>query len=179
MAGRFRREEWPGEYLCSEWSHPSHSTHWHPDWGVHPVTGDRYTPYNKPASVKHWLEHGKPKARVIVILDADMVIRAPIGVSQTGVAPGRPVSARYGYLKGVYPENYMKVKEEVKCQPHCNFQQVGGFMVHMREDIERAAPLWLHYTERVRQDKDSWSNTGDIFNGNGKSGSMKRGFQAA
>ena len=64
----------------------------------------------------------------------------------------------------------MKVKEEVQCQPNCNFQQVGGFMVHYREDIEKAAPLWLHYTERVRQDKDSWGNTGDIFNSNGKSG---------
>ena len=164
------KEAWAGEYLCSEWSHPSHSTHWHPNWGVHPVTGDHYTPYNKPASVKHWLENGNPKARVVVILDADMVIRAPIGISQTGVLPGRPVSALYGYLIGVYPENYMKVKEEVQCQPNCNFQQVGGFMVHYREDIEKAAPLWLHYTERVRQDKDSWGNTGDIFNSNGKSG---------
>jgi hypothetical protein len=28
----------------------------HPNWAVHPVTGDRYTPYNKPASIVHWCE---------------------------------------------------------------------------------------------------------------------------
>jgi len=31
-------------------------THVHPNWAVHPVTGDRYTPYNKPASIVHWCE---------------------------------------------------------------------------------------------------------------------------
>jgi peptidyl serine alpha-galactosyltransferase len=29
-------------------------THTHPNWAVHPVTGDRYSPYNKPASIVHW-----------------------------------------------------------------------------------------------------------------------------
>ena len=31
-------------------------------------------------------------------------------------------------------------------------------------------PRWLYWTEEVRQGPDSWANTGDIFNGNGKNG---------
>lgn len=34
----------------------------------------------------------------------------------------------------------------------------------------QVAPLWLKWTEEVRKDPESWGNTGDIFNGNGKNG---------
>ena len=62
----------------------------------------------------------------------------------------------------------MKVKARVPSVE--NAQQVGGFTVMHREDLERVAPRWLYWTEEVRQDPDSWANTGDIFNGNGKNG---------
>jgi hypothetical protein len=38
------------------------------------------------------------------------------------------------------------------------------------EDLKKVAPLWLKWTEEVRADPDSWGNTGDIFNANGKAG---------
>ena len=143
-------------------------THTHPDWAVHPVTGDRYSPYNKPASIVHWLEHAKPTAEYVIILDADMVIRTPMTAELVGVERGRPVSAHYGYLKGIFPENYMKVKERVKNVEKA--QQVGGFSVMHIEDLRQVAPLWLKWTEEVRADPESWGNTGDIFNANGKAG---------
>lgn len=37
----------------------------------------------------------------ILILDADMIMRAPFLPDELGAAPGRGVSAFYGYLKGV------------------------------------------------------------------------------
>ena len=143
-------------------------THTHPNWAVHPITGDRYSPYNKPASIVHWLEHAKPTAEYIIILDADMVIRNPMTAELVGAERGRPVSAHYGYLKGVFKENYMKVKERVKNVEKA--QQVGGFSVMHIEDLKKVAPLWLKWTEEVRADPDSWGNTGDIFNANGKAG---------
>ena len=143
-------------------------THVHPNWAVHPVTGDRYAPYNKPASIVHWLEHGQVTAEYVIILDADMVIRKPMTVDLVGVAPGRPVSAHYGYLVGIFEDHHMGVKSRVKfASPP---QQVGGFSVMHIDDLRRVAPRWLYWTEEVRKDPDSWGNTGDIFNNNGKSG---------
>ena len=143
-------------------------THTHPNWAVHPVTGDRYAPYNKPASIVHWLEHGQVTAEYVIILDADMVIRKPMSVELVGAGPGRPVSAHYGYLVGIFEDHHMGVKSRVKfASPP---QQVGGFSVMHIDDLRRVAPRWLYWTEEVRKDPDSWGNTGDIFNNNGKSG---------
>jgi len=143
-------------------------THVHPNYAVHPRTKDSYAPYNKPYSIKHWLLNVKPTANYIIVLDADMVFRKAITAAMLGVEKGRPVSAHYGYLIGVFKENLMKVKERV---PNVDkAQQVGGFTVMHREDLEQVAPRWLYWTEEVRQDPQSWSNTGDIFNANGKSG---------
>ena len=143
-------------------------THVHPNYAVHPRTKDRYAPYNKPFSIMHWLEHAKPTADFIIVLDADMIFRTAMTAAMLGVERGRPISAHYGYLVGVFRQNHMKVKARV---PNVeNAQQVGGFTVMHREDLERVAPRWLYWTEEVRQDPDSWANTGDIFNGNGKNG---------
>lgn len=143
-------------------------THTHPNWAVHPISGDHYTAYNKPASIIHWLDHARPTAEYVVILDADMVVRSPMTVELLGASRGRPISALYSYLVGIFPDHYMKVKERV---PNVqNAQQVGGFSVMHIEDLRRVAPLWLKWTEEVRNDPESWGNTGDIFNQNGKAG---------
>ena len=143
-------------------------THVHPNYAIHPRTKDAYSPYNKPYSIMHWLQHAKPTADYIVVLDADMIFRKSITTAMLGVEKGRPISAHYGYLVGVFHENYMKVKERVANVDKA--QQVGGFTVMHREDLERVAPRWLYWTEEVRRDPHSWANTGDIFNSNGKSG---------
>lgn len=143
-------------------------THTHPNWAKHPVTGDHYSPYNKPASIVHWLENTEVTAEYIIILDADMVIRNAITNDIVKAERGRPVSAHYGYLVGIFPDHYMKVKERVKNVEKA--QQVGGFSVMHVEDLRKVAPLWLKWTEEVRQDPESWGNTGDIFNDNGKAG---------
>ena len=154
-------EQPPGVHIVPD-------THVHPNYAVHPRTKDRYAPYNKPFSIMHWLEHAKPTADFIIVLDADMIFRTAMTAAMLGVERGRPISAHYGYLVGVFRQNLMKVKARV---PNVeNAQQVGGFTVMHREDLERVAPRWLYWTEEVRQDPDSWANTGDIFNGNGKNG---------
>ena len=69
------------------------------------VTNDHYTPYNKPFSIGHWLQHGNPQSQWIVFLDADMVVRKPMSMSNMGVRKGRPVAAEYGYLHGYASTN--------------------------------------------------------------------------
>lgn len=143
-------------------------THVHPNYATHPVSKDRYSAYNKPFSIKHWLEHVDVEADFIIVLDADMIFRAPMTVDLLGVRRGAPVSALYTYLIGTLPENHMGVKARV---PNVEkTQQVGGFTVMHREDMRALAPRWLHWTEEVRNDPDSWANTGDIYNDNGKYG---------
>ena len=143
-------------------------THVHPNYRRHPITGDSYSAYNKPFSLHHWLTNSNVTAEFIIVLDADMIFRAPMTVELLGVRRGAPVSARYSYLKGTLPENHMGVKARVKNVEKT--QQVGGFTVMHREDMRKLAPRWLYWTEQVRQDPDSWANTGDIYNDNGKHG---------
>jgi hypothetical protein len=143
-------------------------THVHPNYAKHPVSGDEYSAYNKPASIDHWLKHATVTADYIIVLDADMIFRTAMTAELLGVKLGSPVSARYSYLKGTLPENYMGVKKRV---PNVEkTQQVGGFTVMHRSDLTRLAPRWLYWTEQVRSDPDSWANTGDIYNDNGKAG---------
>lgn len=52
---------------------PQVPTHVHPNYAVNPSNGDHYTAYNKPFSVMHFLEHGKPLSKWICVIDADMV----------------------------------------------------------------------------------------------------------
>ena len=100
-------------------------THVHPNYATHPVSKDRYSAYNKPFSIKHWLEHVDVEADFIIVLDADMIFRAPMTVDLLGVRRGAPVSALYTYLIGTLPENHMGVKARV---PNVEkTQQVGGF----------------------------------------------------
>ena len=67
-----------------------------------------------------------------------MVINSRITVEAVGAEPGRPVSALYGYLKGVDPESYMEIKESVPNVEKAD--KVGGFMVMHKADMKRLAP---------------------------------------
>ena len=140
--------------------------HQHPNYRLH--NRDHYSAYNKPGSVKHWLEHYRKDitADFVVFLDADQVVRKPIDLDLIGLAKGSPVSAYYGYLIGVFDQNHMGVKAKMKAEKRINapLQQVGGFFAHHIDDLRRVAPLWFEYTHAVRVDPDSWANTGDVFN---------------
>ena len=141
-------------------------THVHPN--MYKYEGDAYTPYNKPYAIKHFLENNNITEDYIAYIDADMVFRKAFTVDDLGAEKGRPVAAYYGYMKAVEKDVHMGVKQYVKNVE--NAQKVGGFVVMHREDLKRVAPLWLKYTAMVRKDPDSWANTGDIFNANGKGG---------
>ena len=60
-------------------------------WDKHPITGDRYVVYNKPASLSQWLTTHKPEGTVLFI-DPDCVFRAPI---ITEVTPGHSLSQKW------------------------------------------------------------------------------------
>eukprot|EP00899_Mesostigma_viride_P013366 jgi/Mesvir1/2202/Mv09847-RA.1 len=132
----------------------------HPNYAVHPVTKDVYSPYNKPYSILHWLQNDPPSTEFVIFMDADMTIRKPLIPRELGAEKGRPVSAHYGYLVGTkngLAENFLP-KEKLKF-----LDQVGGFIIMHVEDLLKVAPLWLQYTEKVRQNPQLyWSIDGSI-----------------
>ena len=129
---------------------------------------DRYPAYNKPASIIHWLNNYNVTAEIIIVLDADMILRNQFTAELVGATRGHPIAAHYGYLVGIFPENPMTVKAKVDNWRKA--QQVGGFVVMHADDLRKVAPLWLSFTEEVRQDSGNWAHTGDIFNGDGARG---------
>ncbi|CAM6129437.1 unnamed protein product [Calypogeia fissa] len=138
-------------------------THLVPSYSVHPLTGDEYPAFNKPAAVYHWLSHVQLDVEYVVILDADMVLRRPITPWELGASKGHPVSAAYDYLIGC---DTMLAQLHTEHPEYC--QKVGGVIVMHIDDLRLLAPLWLHKTEEVRADRGHWATnlTGDIY-GNG------------
>eukprot|EP00884_Botryococcus_braunii_P005119 jgi/Botrbrau1/14608/Bobra.67_2s0008.1 len=145
-------------------------THFGPSWTFHPTSGDIYSGINKPVVVADWLHVAKPQEDYIIILDADMVMREPLDPVAMGVKPGWAVAAFFGYMKGVANELALRHVKEIV--PHNDTfagpsgrrgDQVGGFTMMLREDLQRMVPYWISYTEAVRADPDAWKYAGDAY----------------
>lgn len=128
---------------------PYMTTHEHPDFGDPLTNGlqDAYAPYNKPGGVAHWLDAVRSTLAgdYVLVVEADMLLRAPIDCEALGVRPGVAAAARYEYLIGA--SNGMArgfVKNAHLVQP------VGGWMCLHRDDLREVAPLWLDFTKQVR-----------------------------
>ena len=113
-----------------------------------------YPSYNKPASVMFWLEQVDVREEFIALLDADMLLRAPLDPVRLGAARGVVVSAEYSYLVGTdtFNQTHDHAFARRFVDPHelPLMVRCGGFHIFHREDIRRIAPLWVEYTRRVR-----------------------------
>uniref|UniRef100_A0A7S4EWD7 ShKT domain-containing protein n=1 Tax=Chrysotila carterae TaxID=13221 RepID=A0A7S4EWD7_CHRCT len=112
------------------------------------VGGQNYAAFNKPASVTYWMASGEVPAGVeyVMQLDADMLINRPVDPIKVGAAPGVVVSAPYNYLVGTDSglADEMGVVNK-SLQARC-----GGMHLFHIDDLRRIAPLWLHFTQKVR-----------------------------
>jgi hypothetical protein len=151
-------EEWAS---LSEEQRTIVPTHVAPSYTHHPRTGDLYSAYNKPVAVIDWLARTDVKEDYVLIIDADMVMRAPFLPEPAGARPGRAVSAFFSYMKGV--NNRLALKHIPEVLPRNDTlagpmgrrsDQVGGFTLMYTKDLRRVAPLWLKFTEDVRVDPD-------------------------
>jgi hypothetical protein len=67
-------------------------THVHPNFArLHFADiGDDYVPYNKPGSIKHWLEHGNVTEDIVFFIDADMIfLKCVLRVCMPRIVCGR------------------------------------------------------------------------------------------
>jgi len=172
MAFSWRQAEQPGPLTrvmsCTDQEAKQHpkqlladiTTHIAPSLSKHPRTGDHYVAYNKPAAVADWLRHFTPEEEWVLLLEADMVLRAPFLPEDLNLTkPGWAIGGRFEQLKGV--ANALAGNHIPEVPPRGDAlagpagrraDQVGWFMVVHRDDLKRMAPFWLKYTEAVRAD---------------------------
>ena len=110
--------------------------------------GMNYAAFNKPASINYFVHSNALPAGVeyIMQLDADMTIHRPLDPLAIGVKRGVVLSAPYDYLIGTstgLPDVFGVKNKHLQAR-------VGGVHVFQIDDIKRIAPLWLNFTERVR-----------------------------
>ena len=82
----------------------------------------------------------------VMQLDADMLIHRPVDPAEYGLGPGVVLSAPYDYLVGTHtglPDVFGVKNKHLQAR-------VGGVHVFHIDDLRRIAPLWLNFTERVR-----------------------------
>lgn len=146
---------------------PLVTTHFAPSYTTHPVTGDHYPAYNKPAGVIHWLDRVTPAEEWLVVLDSDMILRRPFDPAELNLTRGWATGARYDYLIGVdneLAEHHIprapRIMDDLAGPRGRRADRVGGFYVAHRDDLKRIAPLWLKYAEDVRADPEVWVGAG-------------------
>ena len=128
---------------------------------------DAYAAYNLPGSMLHFMQHNESALylRWIVKLDADMIIRKPLSVTQgLDASLGTVAAGFYGYLAGV--DNDMAKMFIPDEETRSRLAKVGGWEIFHAPDLAKAAPLWFEYTKKVRQDKRvhfPFRGTGDAF----------------
>ena len=123
-----------------------------PSSQVHPLTGDDYAPYNKPASLLHWLRTERPDGTVL-LLDPDCVFQAPI---LREVVEGHPVAQRWVGIAhiegddgfGLGPRFAFLKRHGVRPQTRAQLGMIPT-LIHTR-DLERIAARWLEVTALVR-----------------------------
>lgn len=122
----------------------------------HPETGDRYVPYNRLFSALEWLETERPVGTVL-LLDPDMVFRAPI---TTRVAPGAPRAQRWVDFGGPDANGVEVLAREAGVDATRIQGVTWPALVHTR-DLKRLLPGWIELTARMRAETGGWES--DMF----------------
>ncbi len=151
LAYSHRRVGQPGPLtrLWSAWAAPTTflgSTVQTEPYSPHPVTGDDYDPYNKPAALQAWLQETCPLGDTVLLLDPDCVFVAPVTLT---AEPGRPVAQPVGYMNPT--DNAELVRRH--CRRPALVQALGIPTLIHRDDLAVLAPLWLAKTEAIRNDE--------------------------
>ncbi|KAL4421895.1 hypothetical protein ABPG77_003697 [Micractinium sp. CCAP 211/92] len=147
-------------------------THVSPSWTYDKRNNDAYLAYNKPGALIDWLRKAPPKEEWVLVMDPDMVIRDSFTDwgRVYGADRGWAVSLYFGYMRGV--ANNLSATHIPEVQP-CTDSLAGprgrrsdmasGVVLMHREDLKHVAPLWLHYSEAVRDDPLGYKETGDEY----------------
>jgi len=98
-----------------------------------------------------------------------MILCRPLSIEDLWVPEGFARSHYYNYLSRAANEVFssphipdMKKMEDRYGGPPGRFADLAGFFVFIRtKDLARMAPLWMKFTEDVREDPLAWQFSGD------------------
>ncbi|PSC76158.1 peptidyl serine alpha-galactosyltransferase [Micractinium conductrix] len=150
-------------------------THVSPSWTHNERNNDNYLAYNKPGALMDWLDKAPPKEQWVLVIDPDMIIRDSFNDwgRVYGADRGWAVSLFFGYMKesrGVANNlSATHVPEVAPREDHLagprgrRGDMASGVVLMHRDDLKRVAPLWMHYSETVRDDPLGFNETGDEF----------------
>lgn len=139
--------------LWSAWECPTEfhgQTAWAKPYSPHPITGDVYAAYNKPAAIQQWLGDMCPPEEGVLVVDPDCVFVAPVTAR---AERGRPKAQPYSYMDPDARPGRDLVRRH--CRRPSWVQGVGIPYVIHRDDLTVLAPLWLAKTEAIRSDRRS------------------------
>jgi hypothetical protein len=119
-------------------------------WNPHPLTGDWYPPFNKPAAIQEWLSATCPEEEGVLLVDPDCIFLAPVAAQ---VERGRPVSQPMDYMNPDTDSSRELVARH--CRRPALVQGVGIPTLIHQDDLRVLAPLWLAKTEAIRSDQHS------------------------
>jgi len=119
-------------------------TIWADDYATHPKTKDGYAPYNKPVGVIEFMKDQTIKEKWIVIIDPDQIVKKPM--DNLNPVLGRPVAQEVGFAMTDLDKvvNFFGFKID-------QVDKVSVPIIIHQNDLRRIAPLWLLYTELIRQ----------------------------
>ena len=121
-------------------------------WKVHPLTGDDYAPYNKPAALLEWIQQERPEGTILLV-DPDCVFRKRVDQE---VSPGQPIGQHWidGPSGNTPPFGLGSTFDKLRSYCANDRLPVDPVMIpnliHTR-DMQRIALRWLEVTGLVRQ----------------------------
>lgn len=153
----FRRAKQPGDFLAliaQDQPGPLHRPLSCPhriyrSCSPHPVTGDAYTPYNKPGLLLQWLRDS-PDYSYLHIIDPDCVFTQPI--PETSVQVGHPLADSIWFMEPTDPKGKFILQRH--CQRRIEYAQplAVPLLIH-REDLAMIVERWFEATTALRKDK--------------------------
>jgi hypothetical protein len=114
----------------------------------HPITGDHYPPYNKPASLREWVSSTVDNGETLLILDPDCVFLRPI---LREVSPGNPIAEKMFFMEVSASPGRDIIKRHCTKNSHLA-QPVGVPLLIRKSDLRTICPRWVQLTSEMRED---------------------------
>lgn len=118
-------------------------------------TTDVYKAYNKPLSIMDWFAKAKPSDEIVIVVDPDCMFLKPFAMQEL-VSEGKPIAMKalysfdYNFRDRHIVERYSLLGNMSCTKP----DPVAVPVLIHRNDLERLAPLWLKWTELIRNDTE-------------------------